>query len=826
MDDSEKMPETSTDFQRFPVDGLRRERQCWGRLEHMRNSSFNPAEACCMGLLMNTHLTKDAVSARADAQAQPYFDGLNEPQLKAVQTVDGPVLVLAGAGSGKTRALTARMAHILHTKRAWPSEILAVTFTNKAANEMRERVGAYLHLGARILPWLGTFHSIGAKILRSKAELVGLKPDFTILDADDQLRLHKQLISEANIDPKQWPPRQLQAIIDRWKNQGWLPDDVPKSEWDSFNRKGHKLYKQYQERLERLNAADFGDLILQVVELLRRNDSVLAEYQRRFKYILVDEYQDTNVAQYLMLSLLAQAHGNICCVGDDDQSIYGWRGAEVRNILEFQKNFNGAQIIRLEQNYRSTGHILAAASGVIAHNGSRLGKTLWTEAGPGEKIQLAEVWDGNAEAEWIGTQIEDLNGGGESRREYGFDEIAILVRMSRQMLAIEDRLIASGVPYRVIGGPRFYERREIRDAIAYFRLAVSKSDDLAFERIVNTPKRGMGPKSVGAIHAESRSKGISLLEGAWSLLQKGKLPRPAKDSMAKLLRRLDEWSELVRENQQNHAAAADKIIKQSGLLEMWANTKTPDAEARIDNLNELAGKINEFESIQAFLEHIALVAESGEDADAKKVTLMTLHAAKGLEFPVVFLPGWEDGGFPSQRALDEQLERGLEEERRLAYVGITRAKEVCVVTCAATRFVNGEWRSGIRSRFIGEIPEKNLQTLTPPGAGWQRYSYGERDRDISRLSQSAADTQGGYSSPGFQRMARRISSGDVGSARRPKAKAKVASPFAAGDRVFHRKFGPGEVVEVNDVKVDVEFDHAGTKHVLANYLTKGDGSQG
>ena len=826
MDDLEKMPETSIDFQRFPVDGLCRERQFAGQLERIRNLNFNPAEGCCMGLPMKTHLTKDAGSEVANARAQPYFEGLNEPQLKAVQTVDGPVLVLAGAGSGKTRALTSRMAHILYTKRAWPSEILAVTFTNKAANEMRERVGAYLHLGARILPWLGTFHSIGAKILRSKAELVGLKPDFTILDTDDQLRLHKQLIAEANIDPKRWPPRQLLAIVERWKNQGWLPDDVPKSEWDSFDRKGHKLYKQYQERLERLNAADFGDLILLVVELLRRNDSVLAEYQRRFKYILVDEYQDTNVAQYLMLSLLAQAHGNICCVGDDDQSIYGWRGAEVRNILEFQKSFSGAQIVRLEQNYRSTGHILAAASGVIAHNGSRLGKTLWTEAGPGERIQLAEVWDGNAEAEWIGTQIEDLNRSGAGRRKYNFDEIAILVRMSRQMLSIEDRLTAIGVPYRVVGGPRFYERREIRDAIAYLRLAVSKSDDLAFERIVNTPKRGMGPKSVGAIHAESRSKGIPLMEGARNLVQQGKLSAPARTGMAKLLERLDEWSELVRESRQDHAAAADKILKQSGLMEMWENTKTPDAEARLDNLKELAGKTEEFESIQAFLEHIALVSESGEDADAKKVTVMTLHAAKGLEFPVVFLPGWEDGGFPSQRALDELLERGLEEERRLAYVGITRAKEVCIVTCAATRLVNGEWRSCIRSRFVDEIPEENLQILTPPGAGWQRYSYGERDYDISRISQAAADTQGGYSSPGFQRMARRNSSGAGASARRPKVKARDVSSFAAGDRVFHRKFGPGEVVEVNDVKLDVEFDHAGTKHVLASFLTKGDGSEG
>ena len=789
----------------------------------MRNSIFNPAEGCCMGLPMTNHLAEDADGMGMIDRAPPYLEGLNEPQLKAVQTIDGPVLVLAGAGSGKTRALTARMAHILYTNRAWPSEVLAVTFTNKAANEMRERVGSYLPVGARILPWLGTFHSIGAKILRSKAELVGLKPDFTILDTDDQLRLHKQLIAEANIDPKKWPPRQLLAIIDRWKNQGWLPDDVPKSERNAFDNKGHKLYTQYQERLGRLNATDFGDLILLVVELLRRNDSVLAEYQRRFKYILVDEYQDTNVAQYLMLRLLAQAHGNICCVGDDDQSIYGWRGAEIRNILEFQKNFDGAQVIRLEQNYRSTGHILAAASGVIAHNGSRLGKTLWTAAGPGEKIQLAEVWDGNAEAEWIGAQIEDLNRGSTGRRRYDFDEIAILVRMSRQMLTIEDRLVSIGMPYRVVGGPRFYERREIRDAIAYFRLAVSKSDDLAFERIVNTPKRGLGPKSVADIHAESRSKGIPLIEGARSLVQEGKLSKPARVGMEKLLQRLEEWSGLVRDARQDHVAAAGRILEQSGLFEMWENTKTPDAEARLDNLKELAGKIEEFESFQAFLEHIALVSESAEDRDAKKVTLMTLHAAKGLEFPVVFLPGWEDGGFPSQRSLDEQLERGLEEERRLAYVGITRSKEICVVTCAATRMVNGEWRSSIRSRFIDEIPKENLQLLTRPGAGWQRYSYGDRDHDMSRFSEDAFSTQGGYSSPGFQRMARRIASGTDFSVRHPATKA-VAS-FAAGERVFNQKFGPGEVVEVNDQNLVVEFDHAGAKHIRASYLTKMDGNE-
>lgn len=764
-----------------------------------------------------------ATPSEAGAHAA-HLEGLNGPQLEAVKSLDGPVLVLAGAGSGKTRALTARLAHILHTRRAWPSEILSVTFTNKAAREMRERVAGYVGDDFRMTPWLGTFHSICARMLRSGAEQAGLKPDFTILDADDQLRIHKQLISEANIDSKQYPPRRLASIIERWKNQGWMPTDVPKKEAAAFDRKGLALYKSYQERLASLNAVDFGDLILLVVDLLARNENALAEYRNRFRFILVDEYQDTNVAQYLWLKLLAQAHGNICCVGDDDQSIYGWRGADVRNILEFEKDFKGAKVIRLEQNYRSTGHILAAASAVIAHNKGRLGKTLWTEADYGERVQLLESWDGGEEAAWIGSRIEELSVGGGRHRRCEFDEIAVLVRASRQMREIEDRLLTLGIPYRIIGGPRFYERREIRDAVAYLRLAASLSDDLAFERIVNTPKRGIGAKSLGAIHAAARAANIPLLAAARQLAVSGKLPRGAVSGLKELAEKLEAWSQLAGDPQQNPGDLAGRIVEESGLADMWRNTKTPDAETRLDNLNELASAVGGYASLRAFLDHIALVAENNEEAEGSRVSVMTLHAAKGLEFPVVFLPGWEDGGFPSIKAMEEDPQSGLEEERRLAYVGLTRAKELCLVSCAVNRMVNGSWMSSVRSRFIDELPTEHVRDITPAGTGWRAYEgggFGGRHSGGSGYGQSA---QGGYSSPGFQRLARRAS---IPVAELPRAPAKTSeAAYSTGERVFHKKFGYGQVVAVSDRKLLIKFDAAGPKHVLAEFVAKADGSEG
>ncbi|MEL7345905.1 MAG: UvrD-helicase domain-containing protein, partial [Pseudomonadota bacterium] len=626
--------------------------------------------------------------------APPLLDGLNPAQREAVEVIDGPVLMLAGAGTGKTRALTTRIAHLLQTGTARPNEILAVTFTNKAAREMKNRVTGLLGQAVEGMPWLGTFHAICVKLLRRHAELVGLKSNFTILDTDDQVRLMKQLIVAENIDDKRWPARQLAHIIDGWKNRGWTPERVPAADAAAFNHRGTELYAAYQERLIALNAVDFGDLLLHVLTIFQTHEDVLAQYQRWFKYILVDEYQDTNVSQYLWLRLLAGGHKNICCVGDDDQSIYGWRGAEVGNILRFEKDFPGATVIRLEQNYRSTKHILAAASGLITANAGRLGKTLWTEANGGEKVRLIGHWDGEEEARWIGEEIEAMQVGTRGMDPMSLDSMAILVRASHQMRAFEDRFLTIGLPYRVIGGPRFYERREIRDAMAYFRLAVSPDDDLAFERIVNTPKRGLGDKAQQKIQAAARENGVSLHEGARLLLAAKGLGGKGATELKILVEGLDRWQAAVR-NGDNHIQLAEVILEESGYTEMWQNDKTPEAPGRLENLKELIKALESFENFQGFLEHIALIMDNESDDRDPKVSIMTLHGAKGLEFPAVFLPGWEDGLFPSQRSMDETGLKGLEEERRLAYVGITRAEEVCTISFAANRRVFGQWQSSL-----------------------------------------------------------------------------------------------------------------------------------
>ena len=575
------------------------------------------------------------------ARSEPYLQELNEAQRVAVETLEGPVLMLAGAGTGKTKALTARIVHLLNTSSAKPNEILAVTFTNKAALEMKNRVAHTLGRAVEGMPWLGTFHSICVKLLRRHAELVNLKNNFTILDTDDQLRLLKQLIKAADVDEKRWPPRHLASLIDRWKNRGWLPEAVPASEANAFDNIGTELYVQYQQRLRELNAVDFGDLILLVVELFQENAEILSKYQKWFKYILVDEYQDTNVAQYLWLRLLAQNHKNICCVGDDDQSIYGWRGAEVGNILRFDKDFVGAKIVRLEQNYRSTPHILAAASAVISGNKDRLGKNLWTENQEGQKVRLIGHWDGEEEARWIGEEIESIQ---LSNRNYlinGLDEIAILVRASHQMRTFEDRFLTIGLPYRVIGGPRFYERMEIRDAMAYFRLSLSLSDDLAFARIVNTPTRGIGEKAQQKIQQVSRNNGISLAEGARLLLDEGGFSGKAAIQLDLFLKNLDRWGSIISKGDSNHVELAGIILDESGYTEMWQNDKTPEASGRLENLKELVKALEEFENLQGFLEHVSLIMENDSEEFEQKVSIMTLHAAKGLEFPIVFLPGWE-----------------------------------------------------------------------------------------------------------------------------------------------------------------------------------------
>ncbi|MEI4471180.1 ATP-dependent helicase [Frigidibacter sp. MR17.24] len=788
-------------------------------------------------------LSQRAMAARG--QAQPYLDDLNPAQRQAVETLDGPVLMLAGAGTGKTKALTTRIAHLLTTGRARPNEILSVTFTNKAAREMKERVGRLLGHAAEGMPWMGTFHSISVKILRRHAELAGLKSNFTILDTDDQIRLLKQVIAAAEMDEKRWPARQLAGLIDGWKNRALTPSKVPSSEASAFNNRGTELYEAYQDRLRSLNAVDFGDLLLHVVTIFQAYPDVLGMYQRFLPYILVDEYQDTNVCQYLWLRLLAQAKKNICCVGDDDQSIYGWRGAEVGNILRFEKDFPGATVIRLEQNYRSTPHILAAASGVIAQNSGRLGKTLWTDLDQGEKVRLIGHWDGEEEARWIGEEIEALQRGTRHLAPVALNDQAILVRASHQMRAFEDRFLTIGLPYRVIGGPRFYERLEIRDAMAYFRLAVSPEDDLAFERIVNTPKRGLGDKAQQTIQMVARAEGTSLLEGARTAVATGRIGGKGGAALRSLVTLLDQWHERVLgasvatatppvrgddsdalieldvddvppAHDHSHIRLAEEILEDSGYIAMWQNDKTPEAPGRLENLKELVKALEQFDNLQGFLEHVSLILDNDNDEAADKVTIMTLHAAKGLEFPAVFLPGWEDGLFPSQRSLDEQGLKGLEEERRLAYVGITRAERICTISFAGNRRVYGQWQSQLPSRFIDELPETHVEVLTPPGL----YGHTAPAFGTSAVEERAtrADV---YNSPGWRRMQGRASERPMAQPRETRhvvIDAEAVSPFDEGDRVFHKKFGYGTVIGVEGDKLAVEFDKAGPKRLLGGFL--------
>ncbi len=749
----------------------------------------------------------------------PYLDGLNPAQREAVETLDGPVLMLAGAGTGKTRALTTRIAHLLVTARARPNEILAVTFTNKAAREMKTRVSGLLGHPAEGMPWLGTFHAICVRLLRRHAELVGLKTNFTILDTDDQIRLLKQLILAENIDEKRWPPRMLSHIIDGWKNRAWSPEDVPAAEAGAFDHKGVPLYAAYQARLKELNAVDFGDLLLHVIRIFKDNDDILRQYQRWFRFILVDEYQDTNVAQYLWLRLLAAGHKNICVVGDDDQSIYGWRGAEVGNILRFETDFPGATVIRLEQNYRSTGHILGAASGVIAANKGRLGKTLFTEAGDGEKVRLIGHWDGDEEARWIGEEIESMRRGTRGLAPFSLNAMAILVRASHQMRAFEDRFLTIGLPYRVVGGPRFYERLEIRDAMAYFRLAVSPDDDLAFERVVNTPKRGLGDKAVQTIQRMARSNGVSLVEGARLCVETVAIKGKGGNALRDLVQSIGRWHGQVLAEADTHVELAEMILDESGYTGMWQNDKTPEAPGRLENLKELVKALESFENLQGFLEHVSLVMDNASDDQDEKVTIMTLHAAKGLEFPAVFLPGWEDGLFPSQRSMDESGVKGLEEERRLAYVGITRAEEVCTISFAGNRRVYGQWQSQMASRFVDELPSEHVDVLTPPGL-YGTSGMAPQPGAGTGLHEKAAQANV-YNSPGWRRLQDR--QGHRGMSQPKEARnmtidLSATSAFTEGDRVFHQKFGYGEVMEIEGDKLVVEFDKAGEKKVVAGYV--------
>ncbi len=751
----------------------------------------------------------------APVREPAYLAGLNPEQRQAVLAVDGPVLVLAGAGTGKTRVLTTRLAHILASRRAWPGQILAVTFTNKAAREMKERIGALIGGVVEGMQWLGTFHSIAARMLRRHAELAGLKSNFTILDADDQLRLMKQLIEAEGIDEKRWPARALAGMIDGWKNRGLRPEDVPESEGHGYaNGKGRKLYRLYQERLKALNAADFGDLLLETLTVLRAHPDILQDYRDRFKYMLVDEYQDTNVVQYLWLKLLAGSNGNVCVVGDDDQSIYGWRGAEIENILKFEKDFPGAKVIRLERNYRSTPAILGAASGLIAANKGRLGKTLWTEGDHGEKIKVQGVWDAEEEARNVASDAEDLH-----KRGHPFAQMAVLVRASFQMREFEDRFLTLGIPYRVIGGPRFYERAEIRDAMAYLRLVAQGDDDLAFERIVNKPKRGIGDASVQALHSFARARQIPLLAAAREIADTDEVPPKARKALGELAANFAHWSETAKILP--HTELAEMVLDESGLTDMLKADKSPDAPGRLDNLKELVRSMEQFESLAGFLEHVSLVMELEQNDSEDRVNLMTMHAAKGLEFDTVFLPGWEEGLFPSQRTMDENGLAGLEEERRLAYVCLTRAKQRIRISFAANRRVHGSWQSSLPSRFIAELPQEHVDAVVDEG--FYGGAMGFRD------NAGAESFSSGYESPGWKRaQANRAGAGYV-RPRPPTIEAQAftiqtsdpaATHFARGERVFHQKFGYGRVAGVEGNKLTVDFDKAGSKRVIDTFVTR------
>jgi DNA helicase II / ATP-dependent DNA helicase PcrA len=823
-------------------------------LKHSRDPSSPPPPA------------PGGIAARARAAAgAPYLEGLNPEQCEAVVTLDGPVLVLAGAGTGKTRVLTTRIVHILTLGRARPSEILAVTFTNKAAREMKLRVGEMVGEAVEGMPWLGTFHSIGVKILRRHAELVGLKTNFTILDVDDQIRLMKQLLQAENIDEKRWPARVLATMIDGWKNRGLTPAQVAPGEAASFaNGAGQRLYVAYQERLKTLNAVDFGDLLLENIRLFREQKELLRQYQRRFKFILVDEYQDTNVAQYLWLRLLGQSSGpllientgeepavarplkNICCVGDDDQSIYGWRGAEVDNILRFENDFPGAKVIRLERNYRSTGHILAAASHLIAHNEGRLGKTLRSESELGEKVVVTAAWDSEEEARVIGEEIEALQ-----RRGHSLDEIAILVRASFQMREFEDRFVTLGLPYRVIGGPRFYERAEIRDALAYLRCVNSEADDLAFERIVNVPKRGLGDATIKSLHDHARAHREPLMTATRAIVETDELKPKPRQALRDLVAAFDRWR--AQRDTLPHTELAEIILDESGYTEMWQKDRSADAAGRLENLKELVRSMEEFENLQGFLEHIALVMDTDRGGDTAAVSIMTLHSAKGLEFDTVFLPGWEEGLLPHQRSLDEEGRAGLEEERRLAHVGMTRARRRAKIYFVSNRRVRGTWSSTLPSRFVDELPEAHVEVAESQGfGGFSGYGNvgGSRFDQTETFGSSyrtpgwqRAKSRGGFGSDGnsgsgsgggngsFRDANSSYAAKPAGAAARSRGPLTIegelvakstgtTSAFRVGDRVFHQKFGNGRVIHVEGNKLTIDFDRAGEKKVVDSFVQK------
>ena len=738
----------------------------------------------------------------ADAPEGHYLDGLNPAQREAVESLDGPLLVLAGAGTGKTRVLTTRLAHLLATGTARSWSILAVTFTNRAAREMNVRVTRLLGDEAPGI-WLGTFHALGSRILRRHAELAGLQPNYIILDTDDQIRLLRQILAAEEIDEKRWPARTLINAIQRWKDRGLIPGAVTGEGNDGLaGGRLPEIYAQYQQRLEALNAVDFGDLLLHCLEIFKANPDVLGYYQDRFSHILVDEYQDTNVAQYMWLRLLAQKRNNLCCVGDEDQSIYNWRGAEIGNILRFESDFPGATVIRLEQNYRSTSHVLAAASSLISNNRERLGKTLWTDGARGEKLIVHSVSDSDAEARTLAERITARHGDGTP-----LAQMAILVRAGFQTRAFEEWFLRTGLPYRIIGGARFYERLEIRDAVAYLRVIRHPHDDLALERILNRPKRGLGTATIQALHAQAREDGQSVWAAIRIVAERGILRPQATRALRSLLEDFERWQSL--EATITPAALAGMVLDESGYTGMWMAEKSPEATSRLENLKELVDALNEFESLDAFLEHIGLVMDAAHDETQDRISLMTIHAAKGLEFDAVFLPGWEGTLFPHPRSVGSS--KGLEEERRLAYVALTRARKTIEISHAAARFAQGTWRPSHPSRFLDELPSGHVVRR----GGSQRVRWPGADTVVPNRRRG----------PGYRRRAAPVDPVRLPVARGPADGVALidgsgSGAWSAGDRVFHLKFGMGTVRSVDGDRVEVAFDKAGRKMVVASYISR------
>ena len=700
------------------------------------------------------------------------LDSLNKSQKEAVNFFHGPLIVLAGAGTGKTRVLTTRLSKIVNDKLASPYQILTVTFTNKAANEMKSRVENILKVNTAGW-WLGTFHSMGARILRKHPEIVGLKKQFTIIDTDDQLKLLKQVLSFHNIEEKRWPAKNLNFIIQRWKDKGLNPENVDSVGSDFANNKGAELYNTYQNRLQTLNAADYGDLLLQNLNIFSLEPSILELYQNQFKYILVDEYQDTNSCQYSWLRNLAGEDNKICVVGDDDQSIYSWRGAEVANIQKFGKDFNNVKVVKLEKNYRSKGNILKAANFLISKNKARMGKNLWTDANDGKKISIINTYNSGEEAIYVSDKIEELKNSKES-----LNSCAILVRASYQTRSFEDRFIKIGLPYKIIGGTKFYERLEIRDALAFFRVTSSDYDDLAFERIINVPKRGLGEKSMRQIEIFARKKNISLLQAARILVMENSFAVKTNAKLLSFLKSVDRWREKIN---LSAPELAKIILDESGYTAMWQNDKSIEAETRLDNLKELVNALNEFDDIRSFLEHIQLVMDNETSNVKETVNIMTFHAAKGLEYKYVFLPGWEEDVFPNRRALEERFNEGLEEERRLAYVGITRAREQIWIIHANSRIIHGQWYYSVPSRFISELPKENINFIN---------TYSE----INQNNYETVDEN-------------------------KKINYSEENKIFKGTQVFHQKFGYGIVISLDGENVEVKFNKTNIKKVRVEFLS-------